>query len=124
MALAAAGRWDAAERMLAEMRSFAAESDGALAPLVAAVCLPACEAILAYRRGAFDRAVELLAPVRRQLWRIGGSHAQRDLFWQTLVEAARRASRRDEALGFLREAMSGPWASPPRRFYAAAEAGL
>jgi len=124
MALAAAGRWTAAERMLGELRAFAADSDGALAPIVAAVCLPVCEAVLAYRRGEFARAADLLAPVRRQLRRIGGSHAQRDLFWQTLVDAELRAGRQAEARAHLREAMAGPWASPPRRFYADAGAKL
>ncbi len=122
MALAATERHAAAERMLAELRAFAAEDSGALAPIVAAVCLPACEALLAYRRGEFDRAVDRLAPARRQLWRLGGSHAQRDVFRQTLIDAALRCGRIDEARGFLQEALSGPSASPPRRFYAAAEA--
>lgn len=117
MALAASGRWAAAERMLDELRDFAAEDAGSLAPIVAAVCLPACEAILAYRRGEFGRAADLLAPARKQLWRIGGSHAQRDVFWQTLVESSLRCGRREEARGFLREALAG--AGAPRRFYAA-----
>jgi pentatricopeptide repeat protein len=121
MALAASGRWPAAERVLTELREFAAEDSGTLAPIVAAVCLPACEAVLAYRRGEFDRAVERLAPARKQLWRIGGSHAQRDVFWQTLIDACLRGGRTEDARGFLQEALTGPSASPPRRFYVEAE---
>lgn len=120
MALAATGRWDAAERMLAEMRRFAAEDEGALAPIVAAVCLPVCEGVLAHRRGEFARAADLLGPVRKQLWRIGGSHAQRDVFWQTLVDASLRAGRAAEARRHLDEALTGP----PRRFYGVARARI
>ena len=121
MALAATGRRAAAERMLAELRAFAAEDSGTLAPIVAAVCLPACEALLAHRGGAFERTVELLAPVRRQLWRLGGSHAQRDVFQQTLVDACLRCGRTDDARGFLRETPAAGSGKRSRRFYAAAE---
>lgn len=123
MALAATGRWDAAERMLSEMRTFAAEDEGTLAPIVAAVCLPVCEAVLAHRRGEFARAADLLTPARKQLWRIGGSHAQRDVFWQTLVDACLRAGRRQEARHFANEALSG-LGEGPRRFYDAALARI
>ena len=34
-------------------------------------------------------------PVRRNLWHMGGSHAQRDLFFQLLVDSARKLQRRD-----------------------------
>ena len=122
MALAAAGRDAAAERMLREMRAFAAEDAGALAPIVAAVCLPLCDGLLAYRRGEFRTAEERLAAIRKQLWRLGGSHAQRDVFWQTLVSACLRGGRPEQARRFVQEALNGHSASPPRRFYAAAEA--
>jgi hypothetical protein len=36
-----------------------------------------------------------MLPARRNLWQMGGSHAQRDLFFQLLVDAAARENRRD-----------------------------
>ena len=34
-------------------------------------------------------------PARRNLWQMGGSHAQRDLFFQILADSARRLERKD-----------------------------
>jgi tetratricopeptide (TPR) repeat protein len=90
MALAAGGTPEQVERMLASMRQ-AALSDATEAQVAAEVGLPLAEAIVAYRTGRFARAVELLLPIRYRLLRIGGSHAQRDVFQQILVEAALKA---------------------------------
>jgi tetratricopeptide (TPR) repeat protein len=62
-----------------------------------------CEAILAYREGDFGRAVDVLFPVRGAIRRIGGSHAQRDVFNQMLIEAAIRAGRLPLARALLSE---------------------
>lgn len=36
-----------------------------------------------------------MMPARRNLWQMGGSHAQRDLFFQLLVDAAVKMKRAD-----------------------------
>jgi len=92
MALVADGRTAAAQRLLDSMR-VAATRDGSEARVFAAVGLPLCTAILAYRHGDFGSAVDLLLPIRYQVYRIGGSHAQRDVFAQLLIEAAMRGGR-------------------------------
>ena len=48
---------------------------------------------MAFGRGAHDKCVNLLLPIRTIAHRFGGSHAQRDLVHLTLVEAALRAGR-------------------------------
>ena len=53
---------------------------------------------MAFYRGADGQAVSLLQPVRLDLWRIGGSNAQRDVVDWTLTEAAVRGGVRDVAL--------------------------
>ncbi len=55
------------------------------------VAIPAAEGMVAHARGEHDRAAQELASVRHELWRIGGSHAQRDLFEQVLLDARLRA---------------------------------
>jgi hypothetical protein len=55
-----------------------------------------CEAVLAHRRGEYERVVALIAPVRHDLPLVGGSHAQRDIFYQLLVDATARLGRTDE----------------------------
>jgi hypothetical protein len=54
---------------------------------------------LAFGKGDFDAAAELMRPVRALAQRFGGSHAQRDLLDLTLAEAARRAGMGPLAAG-------------------------
>jgi hypothetical protein len=62
------------------------------------VGLPLMRGVLAFGRGDFDGAAELMLPARAVAQRFGGSHAQRDLVDQTLL-AACAASRGHRALG-------------------------
>jgi hypothetical protein len=57
------------------------------------VGLPACRAIIAFGRGDYARATELLGTIPAFARRLGGSHAQRDLLYLTLLEAVRRLRR-------------------------------
>ena len=77
---------------------------------------------MAFHRGAYDQAVALLQPVRFDLWRIGGSHAQRDIVDWTLTEAAFRAGQRDVALAMAHERLgTRPRSALNRRFLRRAE---
>ncbi len=110
------------ERRLEAMRETAAsrlESAG----LYRTVGIPVVEGLAAFHRGAYAEAVELLLPVRFDLWQIGGSHAQRDVVDWTLTEAAVRASQRDVALSLAHERLgTRPRSAPNRRFFRHAEA--
>lgn len=55
------------------------------------------EALVAHSQQAYERATELIAPLRKQIWRIGGSHAQRDLFEQLLLDARLRSGQWEKA---------------------------
>jgi hypothetical protein len=80
-----------------------AEGTGTEPAVMSDVGLPLARAVLAHRRGAYDAVVDLLMPVRREFRRIGGSHAQRDLFDQLLIDAAWRGRRLDTATDLLVE---------------------
>ncbi|XP_039210518.1 tetratricopeptide repeat protein 38 [Crotalus tigris] len=56
--------------------------------LVPSLGLPLLQAFVESDQGHYDKAVELLYPVRYQVVKIGGSDAQRDIFAQFLVHAA------------------------------------
>jgi tetratricopeptide (TPR) repeat protein len=110
------------ERRLAWMRETAASSVEA-AGLYRTVGIPIVEGLAAFHRGAWAEAVELLLPVRFDLWQIGGSHAQRDVVDWTLTEAALRAGQRDVALSLAHERLAArPRSAPNRRFLRHAEA--
>jgi len=92
LALAAVGAGETAGAL--EVQRALAETGGDdNAAVIQAVGLPLAEGLAAYKEGAFGRAVDLLAPVRYELPRIGGSHAQRDLFAMILLDAAIRDGR-------------------------------
>lgn len=57
------------------------------------VGLPVCRAILAFGKGHYARATELLSTVPTTARRMGGSYAQRDLLYLTLMEVVRRLRR-------------------------------
>jgi tetratricopeptide (TPR) repeat protein len=87
IAYAFAGREQDLKRMLTVLEKSAA-GGGTNAENVRAVGLPVALAIVAMAAGRPAEAVELLMPVRSRSYRIGGSHAQRDLVQLTAVGAA------------------------------------
>jgi tetratricopeptide (TPR) repeat protein len=92
------------EWFVASCERFAsAASGGTEASVMAHVGLPLARAVVAHRRGAYEEVVDLLIPVRPQFRRIGGSHAQRDLFDQLVIDAAWRGRRLDVATVLLAE---------------------
>ena len=106
LALAATGRGDAAGRLVADLAA-AGEGEGTLAAIHAAVTGPTAAAVLAHRQGDWGRVVDLLWPIRNELWRLGGSHAQRDIFRQMLADAAARAGDRNRLRAVLAEETAG-----------------
>ena len=61
--------------------------------MAAEVGVPLMTGVLDYGRGRYAEAVEALWSVRDVCHRFGGSHAQRDLVDQTLMDAAIRAGQ-------------------------------
>ena len=122
MALAAAA--DPA-RHLADLEAWAEQGSGTEARLMREVGLALIEGLVAYRRGAFARAVDLLLPIRREIRRVGGSHAQRDVFQRTLVDAAIRDGRWSLARALVAERVARkPGSAWNRKAWARVEAGL
>jgi hypothetical protein len=95
LTLAAAGRYQQADELIKSMKAFVAEGTGSLGPRYAMAVLPASEGALAHRRGDYQRVIDIMMPARRNFWQMGGSHAQRDLFFQLLVDAAVKTQRTD-----------------------------
>ena len=58
---------------------------------------PLIDGMLAFAAGDFARAVEAILAVRDDAFRIGGSHAQRDIIDLTLIAAAGRSGQKSLA---------------------------
>ncbi|WP_143261754.1 tetratricopeptide repeat protein [Allokutzneria sp. NRRL B-24872] len=108
MSYVGAGDDLAAEQLIAERKRYLVDAPENVsnAAMTARVGLPVCEALLAFGRGRYDEAVDHLWPVRRRVHEFGGSHAQRDVVQRTLVEAAVRAGRTDQAHVLVSERIS------------------
>ncbi len=113
--LAATGRFEQAARLVRSMRAFAASDAGTLGPRYAAAVIPAAEAAIAHRKGEHQRVVDILMPARQSLWEMGGSHAQRDLFFLLLADSARKLGRQDMLRSLLKDIERAGFTDPAAR---------
>ncbi|MDY7101058.1 MAG: tetratricopeptide repeat protein [Actinomycetota bacterium] len=110
MAHVGAGRLADARAVVDRMTVAAAVSSSAVAvadaAITAEVGLPVGRAVLAHGEARYGHAVAELLPIRRQVHRIGGSHAQRDVVQRTLVDAALRDGQLDLARALIAERLA------------------
>lgn len=97
LAYAAAGDREALDRLLAELRERQAAGKLAAGPVVVALVA----GVDAFAHGDYDEAIRQLEPVAAEVVRIGGSHAQREVFEDTLIEAYLRAGHSEAAVRAL-----------------------
>ncbi|MGQ0662981.1 MAG: tetratricopeptide repeat protein [Pseudomonadota bacterium] len=113
MALAADHRIEAARSALESIEALPKDPDNTETAVLAEVGLPLLAAILAFRSGDFSRTVDLLLPIRYEIYRIGGSHAQRDVCQRMLLLATVRSGRLALARALLAERTrlkpNSPW---------------
>jgi hypothetical protein len=102
MAAAAAGEWALYERRLADVRERLAK--GTLPP--GAVVPALGEAFGAFVRGDYAAAARLIEPFVDDIVRCGGSHAQQDVWEETLVAAWIRAGEADKAVRALEKRLA------------------
>ncbi len=86
-----------AEMLIARLARDAQRRDHDMHEVAAVAGLPEARGLAAFRAGKYDVAFEQLRRARPCLQRIGGSHAQRDVFTRLLIEAGIRAHRWREA---------------------------
>ncbi len=99
LAYAAAGDDSTLSALIAGLREREATGRQVAGPVVLRLAL----GIAAFRRGDYEDAVRQIAPVAGEVIRIGGSHAQREVFEDTLLEAYLRSGHAEEAEALLRE---------------------
>ena len=97
-ALAAAGEHAA----LAETLQNVSEAAAAGRQVCGDVAARLCGAIAAYAAGNHAAAAQTLCAVQPEIFRIGGSHAQCDVFLDTLIAARLHSGARDETLDVVR----------------------
>lgn len=118
LAIAASGDTENRDKLLDRLQQEA--SKGNL--LAKEITLPLVRGVDAFAQGDYLKAVEMLEPVFPQLTRIGGSHAQREVFEDTLLEAYLRAEQLDKAEEMLHSRLMQR-ASPRDTFWLGRDAG-
>jgi tetratricopeptide (TPR) repeat protein len=86
-----------ANALLSAVRRAALEAPDHVRETWREVALPAAEGLVAHARGDYAGALRGLRAALPRLIEIGGSHAQRDLFEQLILDALIRADRLSEA---------------------------
>jgi tetratricopeptide (TPR) repeat protein len=104
LALAGAGRADKAEALVRALHEAHGSDDQS--KLAHALGATMADAIRAWGEGDHARAAGLLMSSRRMRQKIGGSHAQRDIFEQITIDSLIRCGRRDEARVLLGERLA------------------
>lgn len=103
MAFAGDQRLEAQERLLTANERYLEHAGDANAAMSREIGLPFCRALQAFAAGDYRACVDCLLPVRYMTYRLGGSHAQRDIIAWTLLEAALRAGDGNLALALANE---------------------
>lgn len=101
LAFVASGDAEALARLIAGLEALAVDR-----PLVAEVVLPLARGLAAFGQGGYQDAIRWLEPLDGQLVRVGGSHAQWEVFEDTLLQAYLRAGRFEPAEKLLRRRLA------------------
>ena len=75
-------------------------------PIAATVVLPLVQGIAAFAHADYDEAIRQIEPIADDIVRLGGSHAQREVFEDTLLGAYLRGGRFDKAEAMLRDRLA------------------
>lgn len=102
LAFAGAGDADATQRLVDRLMAQGGQGDD----LAREMTLPIAQGAAAFAAGDYDAAARLMGPTYPMLARIGGSHAQREVFEDTLLETYIRAGWYDAARTMLDERLS------------------
>jgi len=95
--LAKAGRDGEAAQLLTGIMAHAGKVKPVQQVMWQQVAVPTARALIGYILGRFEEAADILGQVLPNLHRIGGSHAQRDLFEQVHLDALMQAGRTEAA---------------------------
>ncbi|XP_020625456.1 tetratricopeptide repeat protein 38-like [Orbicella faveolata] len=87
---------DLTMKVLDSLRKFVRDGSGPNCEVSREVGLAVCEAFVEADKGNFDKAVEILKPLRYRLDLLGGSRAQRDVYELFLINAAMQSQRKED----------------------------
>jgi tetratricopeptide (TPR) repeat protein len=93
-------------------------------PVAGSVALPLVQGIAAFGRGDYDETIRQIEPVTGDIIRLGGSHAQREVFEDTLLGAYLRGGHFDKAETLLQQRLARRASARDFAWLAEAQTGL
>lgn len=115
MIFAATGRFDACQTLIQSMEAFSDQPSHDLASSYRNAALPAARAAVAHRSGDYQTVIDVLYPARLELWKMGGSHAQQDVFHQLLADSFLKLGNAEAHARLLVEIEQIGFVEPARR---------
>ncbi|MBV6633678.1 MAG: tetratricopeptide repeat protein [Alphaproteobacteria bacterium] len=103
LSLLGAGRMDDAEALIGQLANTSATDPGDLGVVARKATHKTALGLLAFKQGDYKSALDAFVRANPELYRIGGSHAQRDVFKWVMTEAALRAGRGEVARELIKE---------------------
>jgi tetratricopeptide (TPR) repeat protein len=119
LAYAASGDQAALDRLIDSLRALDARGN----PIAGRVVLPLVQGTAAFAAGDHAGALACFEPVEPEIHRIGGSHAQWELFEETMVVCYLEVGRYDDALRLVRRRLARRASPRDRAWLARATAG-
>jgi tetratricopeptide (TPR) repeat protein len=116
LAYAATGNAPALSALIDNLRALAAKGN-----LAAEVGLPLVEGVAAFAAGDYAGALRHFEPIEPDIHRMGGSHAQWEIFEETMVVAYLRLGRHESAARLLRRRLARRASTLDARWLADAE---
>ncbi len=120
LAYAACGDEAALTKLMDGLRALHAKGH----PVAGTVALPLVQGIAAFAAGDYAGALAYFEPVESEMHRIGGSHAQWELFEETMVLCYLELARYDDALRLVRRRLDRRASPRDLRWLERASAGL
>jgi tetratricopeptide (TPR) repeat protein len=120
LAYASCGDQAALARLMDGLRDLHAKGN----PIAGTVVLPLVQGTVAFAAGDYAGALHHFEPVEPEMHRIGGSHAQWELFEETMVVCYLELGRYDDALRLVRRRLARRASSRDQKWRDRAMAGL
>ncbi len=119
IAFVGSGRYDEANEVLTAVTAAAEGNSGDSRMMAREVGIATCRAMIEFGQQHYRQAIDQLLPIRTIANRFGGSHAQRDILNQTLIESALRGDQPGLARNLISERRLHKTFSPLSQRFAA-----
>jgi len=115
LVLAANEQFDDCDKLVRAMEEFSEDTHHDLSKRYQRAAIPAAKAAIAHRKGQHETVVKLLNGTQKNLWQMGGSHAQQDVYFQVLADSTSRVGDENNYKQLMKTIEQIGFVEPSRR---------